>query len=452
MSLLDSDYYKDMFGVAAMRAVFGEERRFTAWLETEAALARVQARLGLIPETAGEGITAAAKLESLDLPAMKQAYEKVGFPILPLVKQLSQACDPETARYVHWGATTQDIVDTGLALQMQEGFAIVEDQLGVAIRAVARLAAEHRDTVMAGRTFQQQAAPITFGFKAAVWLDELLRHRERLPDVKRRALVCQFGGAVGTLATLGEHGIAVRSGLSRELGLEDPYITWHTARDGWAEAVFWLAMLASTLAKIATEIATLMRTEVDEVREPFETGRGGSSTMPQKRNPIACPIIIAIGNRLREHVGSQLGAMIQEHERGVGAMPIEWMVIPETFMLTAGSLKQAVSILDDLTVDGARMRRNLDHGGGLLLAEAVMMGLAPQIGRNQAHEVVYGAAGLAIERGMTLRDALLMEPAVTSRLSEAEIDALMEPGNYTGCAGAMVDDVLARARACGGVE
>ncbi|QVL50119.1 MAG: adenylosuccinate lyase family protein [Thiocapsa sp.] len=443
-SLIDSLYFGDTFANPAMRHVFSDEARFRSWLDVEAALARTQARLGLIPVSAAEEISREATIERLDLAAMKAEYERVGFPILPLVHQLAKACDPESARWVHWGATTQDIIDTGLALQMRDGFGIIGRQLDEVIDAVARLARDHRDTVMAGRTFQQQAAPITFGFKAAVWLDELIRHRERLSGIKHRALVCQFGGAVGTLATLGKDGMAVLEALARELGLETPAISWHTARDGWAEAVFWLAMVGATLAKIATEVATLMRTEVDEVREPFAPGRGGSSTLPQKRNPIACPIIIAIGNRLRECVGSQLTAMIQEHERAVAGQPLEWLVIPDAFVLTSGALRQAFGILDRLTVDAERMRANLASGGGFLMAEAVMMGLAPHTGRNQAHDIVYAAASRALEAGDTLRSALLADPLVTAHLSEPAIDALLEPANYTGSAGAMVDAVLAK--------
>lgn len=443
-SIIDSEYYKDMFGAAAMRAVFSDQRRFASWLETEVALSRAEARVGAIPADVPERIATAAKLENLDVPAMKAAYEKVGFPILPLVKQLAAACDADSARWVHWGATTQDIVDTGLVLQIREGLALLEGDLNVVIASLAKLAREHRNTVMAGRTFQQHAAPITFGFKAAVWLDELLRHRERLAGIRRRALVCSFGGAVGTLSTLDKNGLAVLHALCSELGLEEPAISWHTARDGWAELVFWLAMVCATFAKIASEIATLMRTEVDEVREPFTPGRGGSSTMPQKRNPVSCPIMIAIGNRMREFVPSQLTAMIQDHERAVATQPLEWLIIPEAFVLTSGSFQHAKHLLSGLTVNAATMRRNLDLGGGLLMAEAVMMGLAPRIGRGQAHELVTRAASQAIEQGTTLREALLADTEIPRHLNESEIDRLIDPANYLGVAGEMVDRVLAK--------
>lgn len=441
-SITDSAYFGSTFGNPAVQKIFADEGRFSAWLNVESGLARAQARLGLIPQSAADAITKSATVENLDISAMTEEYQKVGFPILPLVHQMAKVCDKESARWIHWGATTQDIVDTGMVLQMKEALSLIEGQLERAIDAIAKLAAEHRSTVMAGRTFQQQAAPVTFGFKAAVWLDELLRHRERLPGVKHRALVCQFGGAVGTLATLGEKGTEVVRELSEELGLEVPAISWHTSRDGWAEAVFWLAMVGATLGKIATEVAVLMRSEVDEVREPFTPGRGGSSTMPQKRNPVSCPIIIAISSRLREQVGSQLTAMVQEHERGVSAMPLEWMVIPEAFILLSGSLRHSVEMLEGLTVDKERMLENLTMGGGLLMAEAVMMGLAPTIGRSQAHDLVYSSAGAAWDQGVTLRDALIADERAREYLSVDDIDRLLDPANYTGCADQMISNVL----------
>jgi len=441
-SIIDSQFFGSAFGDPAVHRIFTDEGRFSSWLTVEAALARSQARLGLIPEAAAQSITNAAKVENLDINRMVEEYQKVGFPILPLVHELARCCDANSARWIHWGATTQDVIDTGLVLQMKDAFSIISSQLDTLISIVTNLSEKHRMTVMAGRTFQQQAAPITFGFKAAVWLDELLRHRDRLSDVKMRALVCQFGGAVGTLATLGDRGVDVLSELSAELDLEEPAISWHTSRDGWAEAIIWIAMVGATLAKIANEVATLMRTEVDEVREPHEPGKGGSSTMPQKRNPVACPIIMSIGNKLRESVNSQLTAMVQEHERSVSAMPLEWLVIPESFILLSGSFQQAIPMLEELQVDKQKMLNNLQIGGGLLMAEAVMMGIAPKTGRNQAHEIVFGATDKAWNKGITLREALINDKKVTSHLTLKEIDRLIDPANYTGSACNMIDRVL----------
>ena len=440
-SLIDSEYFGSTFSGTQVRKIFSDEGRFSSWLETEAALARVQARLGLIPAKAAKAIDKAAKIENLDIKKMQEEYQKVGFPILPLVHELARFCDPESARWVHWGATTQDIIDTGLALQMKKAFLIIEEQLGCVISIVARLSKEHELTVMAGRTFQQQAAPITFGFKTAVWLDELLRHRERLSEIRKRVLVCQFGGAVGTLSTLGGRGLDVLGELSIELDLEEPSISWHTARDGWAETIFWIAMVGTTLAKIANEVATLMRTEVDEVREPYEVGKGASSTMPQKRNPVSCPIIMSIGTKLRECASSQLTSMIQEHERSVSAMPLEWMVIPEAFVMLSGSFEHAIPMLEGLQVNQDQMLDNLSLGGGLLMAEAVS-GLGIQDSRNKAHDIIAKTSRRAWDEKITLREALIDDESTAAYFSPIEIDSLIDPINYIGCSAGMITRVV----------
>jgi len=444
-TLFDSPYYRDQFTAPAMRALFSDRGRFASWLAFEAALARAEAATGVIPAEAGPAIAAAARVENLDPAAMKDHFDRVGFAILPLVKQLAAACPPEAARYVHWGATTQDVLDTGLVLQMRDALALLEPELDTILTALSRLVRAHRDTPMAGRTFQQHAAPITFGWKVAGWLDEGLRLRARLPGLKERLFAVQFGGAVGTLAPLGDKGPLVRAALARELGLRDPDTTWHTGRDTFAEMVFWLGLAGGWLARIGTEVAMLMRSELGEVREPYVPGRGASSAMPQKRNPIACPQIIAIGTRLRWLVGQQMESLVQEHERGIAAMPVEWMVIPEAFLLASGAFAQARPMLEGLDVDVAQMRANLDMGGGLIMSEAVMSGLAPLLGRGAAHETVTAAAARAIDRGTHLRDQLLTEPQVTAHLDAAAIEALLDPITYTGASGAMCDAVLARA-------
>ncbi len=438
-------YFENLYSAEPVRKVFSDHGGMAAWLHVEVALAAAEERLELIPEGSADRIRGSADIGKIDLAAMRAEYERVGFPISPLVHEMAIACDSESAKWIHWGATTQDVIDTGLALQMRDGLALIEKDLQHIIDVMAELTCVHRNTAMAGRTFRQHAAPITFGYKAAVWLDELLRHRERLPAVRRRALVVQFGGAVGTLSTLGDQGLAVRRELAKELGLGEPDITWHTARDGWAELVHWIAMVGATLGKIANEIATLMRTEINEVREPYAPGRGSSSTMPQKRNPIKCPPIIAISHRLRECVGAQLTAMMQEHERDVATQPLEWLVIPEAFLLLSGSLKHSREMLEGLEVDAVQMRRNLEAGGGFLMAEAVMMGLAPKIGRQEAHKLVAAAANRAIDAGQTLREGLLADTKIMEHLTEEDLDRLLQPENYLGCAREMIDRVLAKA-------
>ncbi|HHX88413.1 MAG TPA: adenylosuccinate lyase family protein [Paracoccus sp.] len=449
MSVFASAYFRDQFSTPQMRAVFADEARLDGWLRAEVALAQAQAGLGLIPVEAAAEIARVARPGALDLAAMKPDYDISGVAIIPLVRHLGALLTPEARGWLHWGATTQDILDTGFTLQIREALALIADDMDAVIRALASLAARHRDTVMAGRSFQQQAVPVTFGYKVAVWLDEALRHRARLPALRERVLVGQFGGAVGTLAPLGGDGPAVRAAMMRALGLGEASITWHTSRDRWAELVHWLAMAGATLGKIATEITLLMRSEVGELREPLVPGRGGSSTMPQKRNPVASPQIIALARRLRDLPGGQLDAMMQEHERGAGAMPVEWAIVPEAFLLLSGALAHALPVLQGLEVDSARMRANLAADGGLAMAEAVMMALAPHIGRGAAHEAVAAAVRRSLEAGLALRTALLEDPAITAHLDPHALDQVLEPGNYTGSAGAMVDAVLDLARAEG---
>jgi len=434
-----------MFGTEAMRTVFSDEARLVAWLQTEVALAQAQTEVGIIPAAAAADI-AALQLDSIDLDAMKAEFDRVGFAILPFVHQLNKVCPPESARWLHFGATTQDVLDTGMVLQIREGLHIVESEMQRIHAALTTLVQEYRDTVMAGRTFKQVAAPITFGYKVAVWLDEWLRHLERLQELRPRLLVGQCSGAVGTFASLGQEGADVQQKMMEILGLSVPRISWHTARDTWAESVAFLAGITATLAKIATEVSTLMRSEIGEVSEPFETGRGASSTLPQKRNPISSEPIIACAHKIRECAGSQWIAMIQEHERGIGHIEIERLVIPEAFILASGALHHAAIIIENIFVDADRMRANLNRGGGLVMAEAVMMGLAPKVGKKTAHDWIYKAAGNAYEQGHTLKDALLADAQVMQHLSETEIDHLLDPANYLGITSSMMDTVLEASR------
>jgi 3-carboxy-cis,cis-muconate cycloisomerase len=445
-SIIDSAYYGDMFGSARMHALFSDEARFQGWLDFEAGLARAQARLGIIPKAAGEEITAKAKVEFIDKAAMKAEFDRVGFPIVPIVHQLAKAVSKETSRYVHWGSTTQDVTDTGMALQIRNGLNLLDAMLSDLETVLARLAEQHRDTLMVGRTMQQQAAPVTFGYKVAIWLAEVHRHRERLDEMRPRVLVGQVAGAVGTNATLGDRGLDVLRETMKELGLGEPPITWHVARDNWTEVTTLLALVGATMAKIGQEIALLMSTEVGEVGEPYVAGRGSSSTLPQKRNPILCQPMIAAGRMLREKAALAFDAMVQDHERGTGPGHLEWSILPEAFVIAGGAIESALSILDGLVVDEARMAANLDMLKGMVMSEAVMMGLAPHIGRNQAHDVVYEACATCADQRLTLRDVLLADGRISATLSAAEIDAMLDPANYLGCAREMVDRVLALVR------
>ena len=440
-TVFDSVLYRDMFGTAEMRAVFSDAGFLTRCLEVEAALARAQGALGMIPAAAAREISAKANPAILDLERLRRETEVVGYPILPLVRQLAAACAGDAGRYVHWGATTQDIMDSALVLQLRSALELVATELGAVSHALETLARRFRDTPMAGRTHLQQALPITFGYKAAVWRAPIERHRERLAQLRPRVLVGQFGGAAGTLASLGDQGLAVRAMLMAELGLGEASITWHVARDGLAEAVLFTGLVTGSLAKIATDVMFMMATELGEAFEPFEHGRGGSSTMPQKRNPISSELIIACAKLVRQHGAVMLDAMVQDFERATGPWHAEWIALPESFLATAGALRQAKLMLAGLTVDEERMAHNLGMTSGLIVAEAVMMGLAPKLGRQDAHDIVYDACREAAN-GRPLIEVLLANPKVGSHFQRAELERLLDPRNYLGSAGEMVDRSL----------
>lgn len=440
-TVIDSLLFRDAFGTPAMRAIFSDRASIERYVEVEVALARAEARCGVIPAQAAEEIAAKSRPADFDVELLKRETDNVGYPILPVVHQMAKQCG-EAGRYVHWGATTQDIMDTAVVLQMRAAFEIVGRDIEDLRRILGDLARRHRTTAMAGRTHLQQALPITFGYKAAIWRTMLDRHAERLAQLLPRLLVVQFAGAAGTLASLGDEGLEVQQALARELGLAMPAAAWHVARDNFAEAVGFLGLVTGSLAKIAFDVMLLMQNEVGEAFEPFAPGRGGSSTMPQKRNPISSELIVAAAKAVRQHAGLMLDAMVQDLERATGPWHAEWIAIPESFVLASGALHQARTMLGGLVVDEARMRKNLDLTHGLIAAEAVMMGLAPHIGRQRAHDVVYGACRTVADKGGSLADALAAMPEITSHLDRAAIDRLTDPANYVGLAPQMVDRAL----------
>ncbi|MBX9874602.1 MAG: 3-carboxy-cis,cis-muconate cycloisomerase [Beijerinckiaceae bacterium] len=442
-TMFDSVLYRDVFSTPSMRAVFSDDAQLRAYVQAEVALAVAQGQTGVIPRDAAEAIALKAPSVVLDRGQLKRDTENVGYPIVGLVRQLSEALG-EPGRYLHWGATTQDIMDTATVLQLREAVALIESQLAGVTATLADLARLHRDTPMAGRTHLQQALPITFGHKAAIWLSSLQRSAERLAQAKPRALQAQLGGAAGTLASLGDRGLDVRAAYARALGLAEPDITWHVARDGLVEMVQTLAVICGALGKIGYDVMILMATEIGEVFEPFSSHRGASSTMPQKRNPISSEILLANAKASRDAASLMLDAMVQDLERATGPWHCEWLSLPQACLLTAGSLAQAQFMLSGLIVEPKAMRRNLDSTRGLIVAEAVMMGLAPALGRQTAHDEVYAACRDAFERGDGLLDALLRRPAIASTLPRDQLAALCEPSNYLGTAAQMVDRVLAR--------
>jgi len=441
-SAIDSEIFGNLFGTPAMRQIFADETLIQRYLDVEAGLARVQARMGIIPQEAADEITAKASFEHFDFEEYKRGVARVSYPILPLVEGIVAMCKDGLGEYSHWGTTTQDIMDSALSLQIRDALAIVETDLDAIADLLAGLARDYRDAPVAGRSHLQHALPVTFGYKAAVWLSGIERHRKRLAELKPRATLVQFSGAAGTLASLGDEGLKIQDALADELGLGRPEITWHTMRDNVAEIVSFFGLLTGTLGKIGTDVLMMMQTEVGEVFEAFQHGRGASSTMPQKRNPVSCELMIVAAKAMRQHAGMMLDGMLQDHERASGPWAVEWLTIPQAFITTAGALSQAREMLAGLEVDTDRMRRNLDITNGMIVSEAVMMGLAPHMGRQVAHDVVYDACRDAMQKGKSLYDVLVTMPQITETLSDAEIRSMCDPANYTGLAGEMVDRML----------
>ncbi len=432
-----------------MGEVFSDAARVQRMLDFEAALARAEATCGVIPSAAATAIAAKCKAELIDHKALASATAAAMNPAIPLVKQLTELVEKDNAdaaRFVHWGATSQDANDTGLVLQIRQAFEILENDLSALCAGLTELARKYRSTPMAAHTLMQQAPPTTFGVKVASWLDGVNRHYERFAETKARVLVLQFGGAVGTLAALHEKGLQVGEVLAAELHLGLPTIPWHTQRDRVAEVATTLGLLVGTLGKIARDISLHTQTEIAEVFEPAGQGRGGSSTMPHKRNPVSAGVVLAAATRVPGFVGTMLSAMVQEDERGLGNWHAEWETLPEIFRLTAGALYQMAELVPHFEIDTERMRRNLDATRGLIFAEAVSMALAGHIGKSAAHDLVEAVSRETKKSGKHFREALRQNKAVTEHLTSADLDRLFAPENYLGVAGLLVDRVVAASR------
>ena len=442
-SIIDSKIFGDIFSEAAMRQVWSDENRTAKYLDIERALAKVQGELGIIPKEAADEIVKNCELSQIDWVKLKAKTEQIGYPIIAVVNQINANCRDQLGEYCHWGATTQDITDTAAVLQMREGLALVEQDLKDISASLAGLAKKYRDTPIIGRSNLQQATPITFGYKMATILAGIERHRERLQQLKPRVLVGEFGGASGTLSSLETGAMETQAALMQELGLGQPLISWHTVRDTIAEVGAFLGIVGGSLGKIAMDVKLMMQTEVAEVYEPFAPGRGSSSTMPQKRNPISCLYIHANISVVRQHAAALMDAMVADHERSTGPWEIEWVVLPEIFCLMAGALKQTKFILAGLEVDAKRMRANIDLTKGLVMSEAVMMGLGPYIGREVAHDLVYDLCREAIKRDVHLIDLLAAHPEISQHVTRAQLEGFCDPANNLGQAGVMVDRVLA---------
>jgi 3-carboxy-cis,cis-muconate cycloisomerase len=447
---LDSVIFGPLFADAAVSELFEDGAYLRAMVDVEIALARAEAKLAIIPSSAAERIASAARAEKIDLAKIGKGTVAAGFPVIALVQEVRKLVGPEAAPYVHWGATTQDIMDTACVLQIRSAIDIFNKRLTELGRCLCELAERHRSTVLSGRTHGQQALPLTFGLKAATWLAPIVRHRERLDALCPRLLTVQFGGAAGTLAALGDEGLTVTTVLAQELDLEEPALPWHTQRDGFVEFAGWLSLLTGSLAKMAQDILLLAQTEVGEAAETAERGRGGSSTMPQKSNPIASELIVAAARMNASLLSSMHHAMIQEHERATHGWQVEWLTLPQMIQLTGGALKQAVFLAQNLQINEAQMRENLRRGNDLVLAEAAVFSLSKAMPREKAHELVKQACGMAASEGKPLID--VVRRLVGDQVPDGAIDwtALAEPGNYLGETQRMIDRVLEEAKKLSG--
>ena len=450
LSLVDAPGLTDaLFTTEAMRALFSDRSRLQGMLDFEAALSRAEAQAGVIPAAAAPAIVAQCRAELFDIPALSRASANAGNPAIPLVKALTSLVaqhNADAARYVHWGATSQDAMDTGLVLQLRAALDLVSGDLATLSSALANLAQTHARTPQSGRTWLQQATPVTLGLKAAGNLSAIERHRARIDALRPRIAVLQFGGATGTLASLGEQGLAVAEALAKDLDLALPDVPWHTHRDRVAEVATTLGLVVGTLGKIARDVSLMMQTEVGEAFEPAAAGRGGSSTMPHKRNPVSSAVVLAAAQRVPALVSTMLSAMVQEHERGLGGWHAEWETLPEICMLTAGALAHTIGTMQGLDVDASKMATNLQLTGGLTLAEAVSMALAAHVGKEVAHEIVERACRDSLDERRPLLAVLDADAAVRAHLSPRDLERLLDPRNYTGSANVFVERALAARR------
>lgn len=436
MTLRTSNQLFDAYFTAdSMAEVFCDQGRLQGMLDFEAALARAEAQVGLIPQAAVAPIAQACLASLYDVDALSVAIATAGNSAIPLVKALGKLIAAEDAgaeRYVHLGATSQDVMDTGLVLQLRSALALIEADLARLGDVLAAQAQRHASTPLAGRTWLQHATPVTLGMKIAGWLGAVTRSRQRLMELKPRLLVLQFGGASGTLAALGEQAMPVAQALAAELHLTLPDQPWHTQRDRLVELASVLGLIAGSLGKLGRDISLLMQTEAAEVFEPSAPGKGGSSTMPHKRNPVGAAVLISAATRVPGLVATLFSAMPQEHERSLGLWHAEWETLPEICRLVSGALKQALLVSEGLEVDAERMARNLDLTQGLVLAEAVSIVLAQRLGRETAHHLLEQCCKRAVAEQRHLRAVLADEPQITAELSSAELDRLLDPAHYLG--------------------
>ncbi len=446
MSTALSPLLAPMLSSAAMRTVCDDATTLQHMLDFEAALARAEAATGVIPRAAVDAIAKAGNAESFDMADLAEAATRSGNLAIPLVKALTSAVaksNPEAARYVHWGATSQDVIDTAVMLTLRAGIDVLLVDLDRAIAGFAALARKHRNTAVVARTWLQHALPMPFGLKLAEYAAALHRSKLRLARLREETLALQFGGAAGTLAALGDKGLEVSEALARELKLPLPEAPWHTHRDRIAEAASVFAIIAGTCGKIARDVSLMMQTDVGEAFEPAGEGRGGSSTMPHKRNPVAAASALGAATMAPNLAATIFAAQVQDHERSAGPWHAEWPTLPALMLVTSGALAAIVDLAEGLEVDGARMRENLNATHGLIMAEAVTFALAEKIGKSDAHHLIEAASKKALADKKHLRDVLTSNSKVTDHLDAKQIAGLFEPMAYQGASQALIDRLLA---------
>ncbi len=440
-----TDIGDTMFTTPEMAAIFSGASFAQRMLDVEAGLARAQARAGMIPQDAADAIASACRVDRFDLAVLYRDAAQNGTPVIPLVRTLTDLVSGESRKFVHWGATSQDVIDTAMVLQMRDGLDLLIERLFSIAAISAALADRHRRTPMAGRTLLQHAVPITFGLKAARWVAAAARLVRRLRDLRERALVVQLGGAAGTLAAMGNQGVRVMEGLARELDLGTPELPWHTERDRVAEVAAALGIIAGAMAKIATDVALLSQNEVGEVSTMAGAGAAGSSTMPHKRNPVEATAAIACARLVMGLVPALLSA-VQEHERAVGGWQVEWQAVPHLFRAISGAVEWVHRALSGLEVDAGRMRANLDLTGGLIMAEALTMALAPHLGRPEAYRIVQRAADRAAQTDKPLLEVAAADEQILAVLAPDAIARALDPSAYLGSTDAFINRALAEFR------
>ena len=440
--VIDSELFRDQYGTEEMRRVFSDRQLIQNWMNAWVALSATEAELGIVPKEAAEQIKQCANAENMDMDAIREGFFKTSHPLMPQIREFERICGKEAGEWIHWGATTQDIMDTAVVLQIKDAQTIIEEHVKTLLRLSLKHAVENRDVVAAGRTHGQHAVPITLGYTIAVWANEFGRHLERLAQGKERYLVGELSGAAGSLASLYEKGLEVQDRYCKNLGLNTPTITWHVQRDGFAEFASIVSMIAGTVGKIANEFINLERTEICELEEGFTMGKIGSSTMPHKRNPMVCENILATCRLVQANAALAFGAMIQEHERDMSFWQTEWSYIPQICIMLDGAMSMLTQILEGMIVRKDHIQRNLYMTKGLIVSERVMLTLGKYIGRQTAHDVIYEASMKAFEEDCLLGDILKQDQRVTSRIPAEVLEEVLEPMNYSGSCGKMVDQVV----------